>query len=76
MPDAAGVQDGAVEAQGAADGQAVGSARSQHRVRRSRTQKRTLLVTKTFTTSLIVITTRFIIEYFDLIPLLFSMQGF
>ena len=76
MPDAAGMQDGAVEAQGAADGQAVGSARSQHRVRRSRAQERTILVTKTCTTPLIVITTRFIIDYYDVIPLLFAMQGF
>ena len=65
MPDATGVQDGAVEAQGAADGQAVGSTRSQHRVRGSRAQERTLLVTKT--SSLIVITTRSTIDHFDLI---------
>jgi hypothetical protein len=44
MPDAAGVQDGTVEAQGPADGQAIGSTRSKYRVRRSRAQKRTLLV--------------------------------
>ncbi len=68
MPDAIGVQDGVAEAQGAADGQAVGSARSKHRVRRSRSQERTLLVI-TCSNCLIMNITWFISDHFDSIPL-------
>ena len=45
MSDAAGLQDGSPQAQGSSDGQAAGPARSQHRVRRSCSEERPLLVT-------------------------------